>query len=383
MSLFKDYDSPLALDILRKGEVELLQPFREIRDRLLREQNHPALPRHSISKLEKNGGLECLYDRLQRHWIAVIRSLVEFSNHTKNCFQHSFDEEFKAIDNANLFGHFFDIVGSKAFGDFDQQKLCQAFSKSKLFPNVEPLEIAGLTREMIASLPIGYSQDLNLPVAVLDRLGYEQVKLIHFQIVQIYHQSKSLQRSENDILVLLTWSSIDSRAQRVLSEWAASDAGCSTYRRMISDVRNPQTVEQLGLTLVAILCYHRLLPFTSTECTQPVNGSYLGDFDALLNGKPTRNERAVSERMVFSLLRVLDTDTLRGQGQEIRQFITTILDQNTPVLDLFDGFSDKYIVYRASGQTHEDAFKMAGLPSLMGTMTTTDVEDWITVINLG
>jgi hypothetical protein len=94
---------------------------------------------------------------------------------------------------------------------------------------------------------------------------------------------------------------------KILSEWAALEDGLSLYEQSIRDVQTSHTTEQLALTLAALLCYKRLLPYCPTNCTQSIRGSYLSDFDALIKGKFLSNERAVFERMLFSLLRVIET----------------------------------------------------------------------------
>jgi hypothetical protein len=194
----------------------------------------------------------------------------------------------------------------------------------------------------------------------------------------IYRQQSSLKKSENNVLVLLTWSSIATGAPRVLCEWAASDDGLKLHQRLIKGVQDSQEIEQLALTLAALLCRKRLLRYSSNDTTQPIKGSYLADFDALVNSRPLRNERSVFERMLLSFLRVLGT--LKGDYQDVCQFLATVLDTDTPILDAFDGFSDQYWVRRMRDKlAHEDAFEMTGCQYLMETSVglDTDNEDWM------
>lgn len=162
--------------------------------------------------------------------------------------------------------------------------------------------------------------------------------------------------------MLLTCTFIEPEAHQVLVEWASSDAGQKTYRQIISDVYERQTIEQLGLRLLAILCYQRLLPSTSNDSSTPVKVLFLADFDALLKGELLGNERVVSERMVLSFLRILETDTFLDESLEIRQYATAVLDRSAPpVLDPLDGFSDQYMLCRArNGCTHKDALENIG-----------------------
>lgn len=174
--------------------------------------------------------------------------------------------------------------------------------------------------------------------------------------------------------MLLTWSSTVNSLPRVLCEWAASDDGLNLYQRLIKDVQDSQSVEQLALTLAALLCHKRLLPYPPNETTQSIKGIYLADFDALLNAEHLRSERAVLERMIFSFLRVLNT--FGDDYQDIRQFLATVLDKKTPLLEPFDGFSDQYWVRRMkSMMAHEHAYgRMAWLRFYMETEVGLDLE---------
>lgn len=171
-----------------------------------------------------------------------------------------------------------------------------------------------------------------------------------------YRTQPSLRTLENNALVLLTWSSIvQGQPHRVLSEWAASDDGWSLYQRLIRDIQDHQTTEQLALTLAALLCYKRLLPYSSNDTIQSVKGCYLADFDALMSGEPLSNERTVYERMIFPFLQVIDTS--RGDYQVIHQFLATVLDIDAPTSEPPDRFSDQYWQCRTKkgGLAHKDA----------------------------
>ena len=154
----------------------------------------------------------------------------------------------------------------------------------------------------------------------------------------IYHQLPSLARTDNDVLVLLTWSSIDSTVHQVVTEWVLSHDGRGVYERMINDLQSSQTCEQLGLTLASLLCYRRLLP-TSQGITRTTRG-YLSDFDALLHCKFLNNERATLEQIILSIFRVFETS--KDKFRNLRQLLAAIISIDTPVLHHLDGFSDQY-----------------------------------------
>jgi len=97
-----------------------------------------------------------------------------------------------------------------------------------------------------------------------------------------YHRCPSLRKPENNILLLLTWSSmIHGRPLRVLSEWASSGDTSNLCQRLVVDFQNSQEPEQLVLILATLLCHGRLLPYTSDDTVQPINGCYLADLDVL------------------------------------------------------------------------------------------------------
>jgi hypothetical protein len=204
----------------------------------------------------------------------------------------------------------------------------------------------------------------------------------------IYQQYPFFNRRENDVLVLLTSGLINSIVRRVVTEWSLSNDGRSTFEGMINNLQGPQTCEDLGLNLAALLCYRRLRGVQDTPRT--TNGSYLLDFDALLNFKPLYNEQATLEQMMLSFLRVLKT--FKGRFQDLHRFLTATLGmEDTPVLHPLDGYSDQYfnrrIEYRPG---HDGAFEKAKLQALMKFIDLNPVEtgtdddnDWETVSLVG
>ena len=184
----------------------------------------------------------------------------------------------------------------------------------------------------------------------------------------MYHLCPSLRKPENNILLLLTWSSrIHGLSLRILSEWASSTDTLSLYQRLMEDFRNPQEPEQLALILAALLCHGRLLPYTSSETIQPISGCYLADLDVLLNDRSLSNQRAVFERTGFSFLRVLTT--LKGESEDMIQLLAVAIDTETPLLELFDGFTDQYAARRIRNRlSHRSAFQGLGGLCLVETM---------------
>lgn len=131
---------------------------------------------------------------------------------------------------------------------------------------------------------------------------------------------------------------------RVLSEWASLGDTLNLRQRLVGDFQNSQEPEQLALILAALLCHRRLLPYTSDDTVQPINGCYLSDLDVLLSGKSLSNQRTVFERLSFSFLRVLTT--LGDEYKNIIQLLAVALDKDPPLLESFDGLTDQYVAER-------------------------------------
>ena len=130
---------------------------------------------------------------------------------------------------------------------------------------------------------------------------------------------------------------------QVLSDWASS-SDLELYQRLLRDFWNSQEPEQLVLILAALLCYESLLPRTSNDITQPISGCYLTDLGILLSGISLSNQRTLLDRVGFSFLRVL---TALGDGYEdLIRLLAGALDKAPPILDLFDGLIDQYVVQR-------------------------------------
>jgi hypothetical protein len=194
-----------------------------------------------------------------------------------------------------------------------------------------------------------------------------------------YHHEPSLRLSKNNLLVLLIWSRmVAGHPIQILSEWAVSDDGLSLYPQLIRDVQSSHPKMQLALNQAALLCYKQLLPYHPTDSTQSIRGSYLSDYHDIVNGKLLSNERAVFDRMLSSILRVLKNFT--DGFQNICELLATVLQTPTPILHRFDGISDEYWLHRMSGLTHENAFGMTNIQHVLEAIVARGVdgeEDWV------
>lgn len=156
--------------------------------------------------------------------------------------------------------------------------------------------------------------------------------------VQTYGRLPSLRKEKNNILVLLTWSSTyHGQTLEVLSDWIKSKESLNLYQRLIEDLWREQTPEEFALTLAALLCRERLLPYAVDGTAQPIGGGYLADLDAILNGQDISNRRTVFEQMILSLVRVLDT--LNTSEKTVR-LLAQVLDREALVLEPLNGVTD-------------------------------------------
>lgn len=192
-----------------------------------------------------------------------------------------------------------------------------------------------------------------------------------------YHAIPKLERPGNNVLLLLTWGTmVSGRQLGVLRDWASSQNGWNLYKLLARGVQGFQSVEQLALTMAALMNYRRLLPDFSDDSDQPIKGSYLADLDALLNGHSLGNSGTVWEQMAFALIRVLRS--FIHQFEDLVTFLETVLDREPPPLHVFDGFSDQYLRWMIKGQLHEIAIAELSYfkaPELRGD----DDPDWVTV----
>ncbi len=172
-----------------------------------------------------------------------------------------------------------------------------------------------------------------------------------------YHRLPSLRREENNILLLLTWSSTyHGQTLEVLRDWIKSEESLNLYQRLIETLWLEQTPEAFALTLAALLCRERLLPYTVDDTVQPIGGSYLADFDAILNSQDINNRRAIFEQMALSLLRVLCT---LNTSEETVRLLAEVLDKEASLLEPLDGIADQYCTRKFHRHNHNKAFEEA------------------------
>lgn len=180
---------------------------------------------------------------------------------------------------------------------------------------------------------------------------------------QTYRQCECLHMPNNNIALLLTWSPrAAGQSREIPSEWARSDDASELYRSLIKDLLYPQPMEQLALTLSALLAHRRLASYKPTDTVYPLNICYLADLHAIISGNSLSNDRMVLEKMGFSFLRVLDTlkKYKRVAG------LLAVDPREIYLLKGFDGFMDQYLARRVTGQeSHGRAMRAVGVLTIM------------------
>ncbi len=192
---------------------------------------------------------------------------------------------------------------------------------------------------------------------------------------QIYHQRSFLRKSENNVLLLLTRSSIvHGQSLRVLSEWASSVDGLKLYQQLVENLQNSQRIEQLALILAVLVCHQRLLSYTSNDTAQLVKDDYLIDLDFLLNDQLLSNRRVIFERMNFSFLWILDI--FENEYENMIQLLVVSVDKKALLLKRFDEFSNQYWARRIRNRlAHSRVYKEEKALILIETSTTSDIND--------
>lgn len=170
----------------------------------------------------------------------------------------------------------------------------------------------------------------------------------------------------------MVWSSTyQGQTLEVLSDWIKSVESSNLFQVLTKGLWLQQTPEEFALSLSALLCRERLLPYTMGYTTLPIRGSYLADFDDILNGYDLRNRRTVFEQIVMSLMRVLSTFNV---SDETARFLAAVLDKEVPLLEPLDGVADQYCANKVYGHNHNAAFEGAteGLKKCVEAMLSGD-----------
>jgi hypothetical protein len=162
-------------------------------------------------------------------------------------------------------------------------------------------------------------------VSVSDQLSETHNTNANERSAHTYHELPSLSRPENDVLLILAWSSdCHDRALLALRAWAISEDGKRLYSRLVRDLRSEKAPAQIMLSLVAFVSLLRLLPYGSDKPSAEAN--YLWDFLSLLKGFPCNNIRATLECMIWSVWKAISPGVNATEGQKVFRILAHVVD---------------------------------------------------------
>lgn len=172
-----------------------------------------------------------------------------------------------------------------------------------------------------------------------------------------YHRLPSLRKEENNILLFLTWSSTyHGQTLRVLSDWIRSEESLILYKRLIGDLLLHQNPEEFALTLAALLCRERLLPYRADDVAQLGEGSCLAGLTSVSNRQDISNRRTVFAQLISLLARVLYN---LKTSEETLQFLVEVFNKDISLVDPLYGLVDQYCTMKIQGHDHNRAFEEA------------------------
>ncbi len=90
------------------------------------------------------------------------------------------------------------------------------------------------------------------------------------------------------------------------------------------------------------------------DITQSIGGSYVANFDAILNGEDIKNRRTIFEQIILLLLRVL---YILYTSEEIVRLLAKILNKDASLLESLDGVANQYCAKKLLEQDHNKAFE--------------------------
>ena len=107
-----------------------------------------------------------------------------------------------------------------------------------------------------------------------------------------------------------------------LVAWARAREGSSWYEETVASLRDPQQPAHTALSILALLCFLRLLPRPALERSTKIYSSYLWNFDQLLIHLPLSDKSAVLEATLGSLSRVVATGPRRWEHEMINDLLS-------------------------------------------------------------
>ncbi len=178
-------------------------------------------------------------------------------------------------------------------------------------------------------------------VSISDQLSETHNINANKRSVHTYHELSSLSRSENDVLLILAWSSdCHDRALLTLRAWAISEDGKRLYLRLVRDLCSEKAPAQIMLSLVIFVFLLRLLPYGFDKPSAEAN--YLWNFLSLLKDFPCNNIRAILKCMIWFVWMAISPGVNVTEGQKIFRILAHVVDSPEFVLKRDDEHSIIY-----------------------------------------
>lgn len=179
-------------------------------------------------------------------------------------------------------------------------------------------------------------------ISISDQLSETHNTNANERSVHTYHELSSLNHSENDVFLLLVWSSdCHDRALRALHAWAISEDDRRLYWRLIRDLCSEKATAQIMLSLAVFVFLLQLL-FYEFNKSCSVEANYLKNFLSLLNDFFCNNIRAIMKHMIWFVWTTISSLINFTEDQKIFQILAHVVDSAESVSKRDDKYSNIY-----------------------------------------
>jgi len=160
--------------------------------------------------------------------------------------------------------------------------------------------------------------------------------------VHSYHELSSLNHSENDVLLLLVWSSdCHDRALQALHTWTISEDDKQLYWRLIHDLCSEKATAQIVLSLAVFVFLLWLLLYEFNKSCS-VEANYLRNFLLLLNDFLCNNIRVIMKHMIWFVWTTISSLINFTEDQKIFQILAYVVDSVESVSKRDDKYLNIY-----------------------------------------
>ncbi|KAH8659496.1 hypothetical protein BGZ61DRAFT_172831 [Ilyonectria robusta] len=154
--------------------------------------------------------------------------------------------------------------------------------------------------------------ELKLPYGILNLIWADPYDFLSYRGLW-YNKIPTLEKADNDILMLIIWLSKSHATNSFLRKWVNSEEGRLIFDCAMCSIQSIQEREQLVLLVLSMLCFSRMLPSSGIEV--PAYDSDLLQFDAVLHKREL--SLRVLERMVPMIERVLSCNDYGGTLRDL------------------------------------------------------------------